>query len=107
MESKKYRVVLTVDAEGDMDAFLRYIVHKLKNLEAAVSLLDDFERALSDLERSAGSLKLDGDPKLARLGYRRAHMKRHSYFMLYRIDGDIAVVDRIFHDRQDYRNRIE
>ena len=101
-----WSVLLTSDAEGDLNGILDYLVTVKLNPEAAVSLLDDFEQTIMNLERSAGSLKLDDDPRLARLGYHRIHLSRHSYFMMYRLTGDTAVVDRIFHDLQDYRNRI-
>lgn len=30
----------------------------------------------------------------------------HRYFMLYRIEGDRAIIDAIFHELQDYENRM-
>lgn len=102
-----YRVMLTQDAEEDLNAFLDYLVRKKRNPDAAIRLIDDFERALVGLAHIAGSLKLDDDPKLARMGYRRIHLDRHNYFMLYRVVDDTAIVDRVFHDRQDYRNHME
>ena len=58
------------------------------------------------LKRVAGSLKLCDDPKLNALGYRRINFLSLRYFMLYRIEDDTAVVDNIFHELQDYENKV-
>ena len=52
----------------------------------------------------AGSLKLCDDPELQALGYRTIHLKRHRYFLLYKIIDDIVRVDGIYHDLQDYES---
>ena len=54
----------------------------------------------------AGSLKLCDNPKLRQLEYRRINFLNHRYFMLYRIEDDVLIVDSIFHDLQDYENRM-
>lgn len=46
------------------------------------------------------------NPGLKQLGYRRIDFRAHRYFMLYRIDGDKAVVDNIFHELQDYESKM-
>lgn len=40
------------------------------------------------------------------LGYRRINFKSHRYFMLYRVEEDKVYVDNIFHELQDYENRL-
>ncbi len=52
----------------------------------------------------ADSLKLCANPKLRALGYRTILLKRHRYFMLYKIIDDMVRVDGIYHDLQDYEN---
>jgi hypothetical protein len=39
-------------------------------------------------------------------GYRRINFLSHNYFMMYRLEGNVAVVDNIFHDLQDYENKM-
>ena len=101
-----YKVVITEDAEADLDAFIRYLLFEKKNTQAATAVLDDFEATKESLKRVAGSLKLCDNPKLNVLGYRRINFLSHRYFMLYRIEGDTAVVDNIFHELQDYENKV-
>ena len=33
--------------------------------------------------------------------YRKIRLRRHDYYLLYRLDGNTAIVDRMFHDLQD------
>lgn len=86
---------------------MRYLLFEKKSEQAARSLLDDFERTKQNLERVAGSLKICENPRLKELGYKRINFTSHNYFMLYRIKGNVAVVDNIFHELQDYENKIK
>ena len=38
-----YKIVLTIDAESQLDAFIRYLLFEKKNEQAAMKLLNDFE----------------------------------------------------------------
>ena len=100
-----YKVVITEDEEADIENFIRYLIFEVKNKQAAGNVLNDFERTINSLATVAGSLKLCDNPKLAALGYRRINFFTHNYFMLYRIIGDKAIVDNIFHGSQDYENK--
>ena len=46
------------------------------------------------------------NPRLRTLGYHRINFMSHRYFMLYRIEGNTVYVDNVFHELQDYENRI-
>ncbi len=65
-----YKVVITEDAEANLDAFIRYLLFEKKNRQAATAVLDDFEATKESLKRVAGSLKLCDNPRLNVLGYR-------------------------------------
>ena len=54
----------------------------------------------------AGSLKLCDNLKLRELRYRRINFLFYRYFMLYRIENDIVYVDNIFHELQDFENKM-
>ena len=101
-----YIVVMTTDAEEDLDRFIRYLLFGKQNSQAASNVLNDFEAMKQTLSSVAGSLKLCDNPRLHALGYRKIHFLSHRYFMLYRVEGNIAVVDSIFHELQDYENRV-
>lgn len=101
-----YKVIIMEDAEQDLDRFVRYLLFEKRNEQAARNLLDDFESTVVTLSHIAGSLKECDNPRLKKLGYRRINFLRHRYFMLYRIDGNNVVVDNIFHELQDYENKM-
>ena len=101
-----YKVVITIDAENDLDQFINYLIYEKKSLQSANNLLDDFDYIIESLTHIAGSLKLCDNPRLRKLGYRRINFLKHRYFMLYRIVDNLVIVDNIFHELQDYENRI-
>ncbi len=51
-------------------------------------------------------MKVCDNPRLQSLGYRRINFQQHRYFMLYRIENDVVYVDDIFHELQDYENKM-
>ena len=101
-----YDVAVTSEAEQDLDEFIRYLLFEIRSEQAAGNLLDDFEATKSSLSYMAGSLQYCENPELRKLGYRRMNFLSHRYFMLYRIEDNKAIVDNIFHELQDYENRI-
>ena len=101
-----YKVVVTIDAEKDLDGFLLYLLQKKHSKQAAKSVLDDFEETKKNMSQVAGSLKLCENPRLKKLGYRRINFLSHRYFMLYRLVGNTVIIDNIFHELQDYENKM-
>ena len=101
-----YKIIVTADAEADLDAFVRYLLFEKKNEQAASNLIDDFEATKATLENVAVSLRLCENPYLNELGYRRINFMSHRYFMLYRVDKDTVCIDNIFHELQDFENRM-
>ena len=77
-----------------------------KNEQAAGNLLDDFEATKNSLSKVAESLKLCDNPKLRKYEYRRINFLNHRYFMMYRVIENIVYVDNIFHELQDYENKM-
>lgn len=101
-----YNVVVTIDAEEDLNRYIRYLLFDKGSDQAARNVLDDFEATIDSLKNVAGSLKLCDNPRLKELGYHRINFHSHRYFMLYRIEGSNVFVDNIFHELQDYENKI-
>ena len=95
-----YKVVVTAEAEEDLNQFIQYLLFAKKNKQAAKNVLDDFEDTIKKLKYVADN------PRLQSLGYRRINFQQHRYFMLYRIENDVVYVDDIFHELQDYENRM-
>lgn len=102
--NSKYKVVITRSARAQLAQILRYLRQNLSNEQAARNVKEDIEDTKLRLSCIAGSLKLCDDPELRVLGYRTIHLKRHRYFMLYKIIDNMVRVDGIYHDLQDYEN---
>lgn len=98
---------VTSDAEEDLDRFLQYLLFEKKNEPAAGNILDDFGDTLNCLKNVAGSLSLCENQRLRALGYHRINFLRHRYFMLYRIEENTVFIDDIFHELQDYENKMK
>ena len=102
-----YKVVITSDAEEDLDRFVRYLLFVKQNPQAAANVLNDFEKTTQSLSHIAGSLQPCDNPNLNAHGYRKIHFQKHRYFLLYRIEDNLAIVDNIFHELQDYEKKIK
>lgn len=101
-----YRIVVTTDAQKELESYLQYLIFEKGNRQVAKSVLDDFENTKENLKCVAGSLKLCDHPWLRQLGYRRMNFLNHRYFMLYRIVDHTVFVDNIFHNLQDYESKM-
>ncbi len=105
--SLEYKVIITNGAKTQLAQILRYLRQDLKSEQAARSVKADMEDTKIRLSHMAGSFKLCDNPRLNALGYRIIHLKRHQYFMLYKIVSDMVRVDGIYHDLQDYENSLK
>lgn len=101
-----YKIVVTADAQEDLEHFIEYLLFEKQSMQAAKNVLDDFEATKESLRHVAGSLKLCDNPRLNQLRYRRINFLNHRYFMMYRIEEDVVFIDNIFHDLQDYENKM-
>ena len=101
-----YKIIMSEEAEKDLDGFIRYLLYEKRNPQAASNVLDDFEATKNTLPTIAESIKLCENPRLKEQGYRRINFLSHRYFMLYRVDGNNIIIDNIFHELQDYEHKI-
>jgi len=101
-----YDIIITKDAENDLEGFIKYLIFEKESMQAAENVLNDFKATTESLKVVAGSLKLCDNPRLRRLGYRRINFLNHRYFMMYRIVDNQVFIDNIFHDLQDYENKM-
>lgn len=102
-----YKMVVTKDAQEDLESFIKCLLYEKKSLQAAEDVLHDYDVTIESLRYVAGSLKLCDNPRLYQLKYRRINFLHHRYFMLYRIEDDVVIIDNIFHELQDYENKMD
>ncbi|MCM1090421.1 MAG: type II toxin-antitoxin system RelE/ParE family toxin [Butyrivibrio sp.] len=101
-----YKVVVTREASKDLECVIQYLITEKESIQAADNLLNDYDTTIENLKHVAGSLKLCDNPRLHQLGYHRINFLNHKYFMLYRIVDNVVFVDSIFHELQDYENKM-
>ncbi len=99
-----YDVIISPKALSQLDGYIEYIQCTLLNEQAAKAVWDDAMDTRDKLAEVAGSLKLCDNKKLQDLGYHRINFLRHRYLMLYRVEGNTAYVEAIYHQLQDYEN---
>ena len=102
----EFKIVITSDAEADLDRIIKYLLYQKKSRQAASNVLKDFEETKNVLSICAETLKLCDNPVLNFLGYRRINFLSHKYFMLYRLKNKTVIIDNIFHASQDFENRM-
>ena len=68
---------------------------------------DDYIQTRKTLERSAGSLQEPESEQLQERGLKRINFLRHSYFMLYEMEEETAVIVKVFHSLEDYENELK
>ena len=44
------------------------------------------------------------DEKLGRRGFRKIHFGKYKYKLVFHMKGNTAIIDNLFHDKQDYEN---
>ena len=99
-----YNVIISPKALSQLDSYIDYIQFTLLNEQAAKSVWQDAIETSNKLKDVAGSLRLCNHPKLKELGYHPICFLKHKYIMLYRIEDNVAYVDAIYHQLQDYEN---
>ena len=99
-----YDVIISPKALSQLDGYIKYIQCTLLNEQAAKAVWDDAMDTRDKLAEVAGSLMLCDNKKLQDLGYHSINFLRHRYLMLYRVEGNTAYVEAIYHQLQDYEN---
>lgn len=103
---KKYRVVVTKEAQKDLRGKLAYIRNKLKNPQAVKNVYADYKLTRKELEKVAGTIHEPDSEVLKQRKLKRINFRSHQYFMLFRIQDDRAEITNIFHDSEDYENKL-
>ena len=99
-----YKVIITPPAQRRLDMYVGYTLNTLRSKQAARAILDDARRTKSILAFTAQSNRLCEHPVLNKYGYRKMYFQRHRFVMLYRIEGNVVIVDGMYHELQDYES---
>lgn len=99
-----YRVIITKPAKHQLEMYISYTISTFGNLQAARAIRDDAKETKKRLSVVAGSLALCEDKILAAKGYRKIMFAKHDFFMVYRIDNDLVIVEAMYHKLQDFES---
>ena len=119
LDDKNRKIILTTAQEGT-DLILRGNInnrnggleislnggqlHQYETSTVWANALDisGAENVGSAMERIKVYMTVGKDAVLAKYGYHKIQFEKHSFFMIYRIDGNMVVVDGMYHELQDY-----
>lgn len=103
---KCYRVVVSIDAKEDLKRYIRYLRQVKLSPQAAKNVLEDFKATRKSLSICAGSIAQPISEKLRERGLRRLNFQKHNYFLLYKLEGELAIITNIFHGLEDFENKL-
>lgn len=101
-----YKLIISKDAQNELDKIIEYIALYLCNLKAAADLLDEFEKKYLKIIENPYMYALSNDAKLNNMGYRTVKVK--NYIFLYRVveDSHEIRVGGIFYKGELYVRKI-
>ncbi len=101
-----YKLLITNDANNDIDDIISYIINELKNPIAAENLLSKIELNFGIILANPFSFPLCKDKRLYDNGYRKITVK--NYIIFYRVDKEdnIVYIMRVIYGRRNYINLI-
>lgn len=103
-ENMAYKVVILPPAKRNLKRYIQYTSVVLHNKEAAAAIRNDALSTKERLSEIADVLPFCTDPLLKQLGYRKISFRKHDFFMVYRIVGNIVLVESMYHELQDYES---
>lgn len=101
-----YKLIITDRAEELLDQLVSHILFKFKNEPAAKHLLDGIERLYDRLEDNSYQFADCRDSFLKSKEYKEAVVKDMDYILIFRIDGDVVYVLGIFHQLENYKEKL-
>ena len=103
---KEYKAVITKQAQANLRGKLAYILDRLKNPQAVQSVYEDYKLTRDTLEEVADTIREPDSMELKRRDLKRINFRTHNYFILFRIQEDRVEITNIFHDSEDFENKL-
>lgn len=104
---KTYKVTLVPEAEAQIRKYLAYLLLVKQSEQAYNAVKEDYHETIDALSTIAGSIGAPPQQKLRDRGIKKMLFQRHQYVMLFYVDGEEAVVTKIFHTSEDYLNKLD
>ncbi len=103
---KKYRIIVAPRAQKDIRKYINYLRNVKKSTQAAQALFDDYRKTQKRLAETADIIKDPDNEKLKERQLKRINFVKHNYFLLFRIREDTVEIAAMFHELEDYDNKL-
>ena len=77
-----FRVEMSEKAESQYDNILDYVANILRNEQAVIAIMDDFDNAINTLEKMADIFEYCTSIRLRKLELRKYHLDKYKYLLL-------------------------
>ena len=101
-----YRLIISENANTQIENVIRYVSLKLFNPEEARHILQEIDHAYDKLEERAESYAYCSDSYLASKGYRKLQLDKHAYMFVYLLRDNEVFIAGFFHIREDYAKKL-
>jgi hypothetical protein len=97
-----YKLIITEQAEELLDKLIYYLLHNIKNEQAAIHLLDSVDKIYDRMEDNPFQFPECRDLYLSHLGYREAVLVDMKYLVI----GGLGLIQTIYLASIPCKNRI-
>ena len=101
-----YELIISERADELTDRLTAYLLHNLKNRDAAAHFLDELDSVYDRLMNNPYQFPESPDEYLFLRGYREALFETMQYKVVYRIDHQQVLIVGVFHTLEDYRRKV-
>ena len=101
-----YKLNVTEHADELLDNLVYHLIYRLRNKEAARHLLDHVESIYERLMENPYQFPKCRDIYLAKKQYYEAVIPQMNYIMIFDVRADIVNVVGIFHQLENYQNKL-
>lgn len=101
-----YRLIITERADELLEQLVNHVLLKFKNEQAAKHLLDEIDSVYDRLEDNPYQFSDCRDVFLKSKGYKGAIISDMNYILIFRIEKDVVYVLGIFHQLENYKNKL-
>ena len=102
-----YSLIITERAEEQLDSVVFYLLDSLGSRQGAVHFLNCVDDIYERLLDNPYQFPISNDGYLCSKGYREAIMVEMQYKMIFRVDDENVFILGIFHDRENYIDKIK
>ena len=103
---KKFKVKVSPEAEQELHRRAGYLALARKNPQAARNFMHDYRKTRLTLEDIAGSIREPDSEILKRRNLKRLNFRKMDYFLLFKVEGNTAIITNIFHASEDFENKL-